>query len=194
MRYRSSSSVPRREWISLAAQPAVRRQRAVGRRERTGRARPAADLRVVRQYRIRRSDGGFDGSVGGFVCRRPDQRDDVWACLAVDQHRPAAEALRDLALDPFRRHVAAEAGDEPIADATVQLQVAVGIEHAKVAGRDFVERRARRITEVAEHRVAGDVHLPCGIDTHAHVRQRTADGAGATCMRACSGTRPTRIR
>ena len=164
----------------LAAQPAIRRQRAVGRRERTGRARPVADLRVIRQYRICCCDGDFDGSVGGFVCRRPDQRDDVWACLAMGQHRPTAEALRDLTLDPLRRHVAAKAGDEPITHATVQLQVAIRIEHAQVAGRDFVVRRARRITEVTQHGIAGNVHLPCCIDTHAHMRQGTTDGSGTT--------------
>ena len=98
----------------------------------------------------------------------------------MDQHRPTAEALRDLTLDPFRRYVAAKAGDEPITHATVQLQVAIRIEHAQVAGRDFVVRRARRIAEVTKHGVAGDVHLPGGIDTHAHMRQWTADGTGAT--------------
>ena len=63
----------------LATQAPVRRQRAVGGRERTGGTRPATHLRVVRQRRIRRNDGGVDGSVGSLVRGRANQRDDVWA-------------------------------------------------------------------------------------------------------------------
>ena len=80
--------------------------------------------------------------------------------LAMDEHGTAAEPLRDLALDPFGRDVAAKAGDEAVAGAALQSQVTVGIESTEVAGRDFLVRRAWRIPQVAQHDAAADMNLP----------------------------------
>jgi hypothetical protein len=61
----------------LAAQAAVRRQRAVRKTERMGSTRPVAHLRIVRQRRVGSVDGSFDGSVGRLLQRCPDQGDGV---------------------------------------------------------------------------------------------------------------------
>ena len=82
-------------------------------------------------------------------------------------------------LDEIRQEAAAfDMNAIPLAKAA--LAELVSKDALEIYRRDFVVRRARRITEVTQHRIAGNVHLSCCIDTHAHMRQWTTDGSGTT--------------
>ena len=104
--------------------------------------------RIIQVHQVH----GADVCVVRRGVTRADQRHDVGSCLAEGAHGRGTEALRDLALDPLGRDVAAEGGDQHVLLAPLHVQEAVRVERAEVAGGPPVGR-GRGLAQVAGEQV-----------------------------------------
>ncbi|MNT41340.1 hypothetical protein D3C72_1776970 [compost metagenome] len=91
-------------------------------------------------------------------------------------------ALGQLGLDPVRVHIAAEAGDELVLPASLEVQVAICVEFAQVASGPPLAGEGR-LAQVAEQGAAADLNLAIIGQAHPHMGQWPADTAGTVGAR-----------